>query len=1210
MPLFLNSRTLSTRPSLKSCKRLNSNSAINSQRLSNNLSRYSQLMKQKKLAIKAIQSRDPSGLFQNLFPFLGQFVVLTAAVVPGVQAKETGKNVNEITFVELCQSLNRISESSDESNCFVSFGRAVSRFSSYNPIEFIRYVMGSSKFDALTHSLFDTAIALPPFTDVQLQSAQRCVLSKGLGSNDQQQTLSGFLATLTLDQLTPLQNLEQSVRHAVVEAVLTAGDQLDADMATVMRDVQQRQTGTELNADRIDPKAFVDLVPLVDQFLVYACAVVPTISSVHVSDQSSLLQSIALQIVPDMTSAPTFSTSTALNIITAVGEKQMRSCAYNPIAFAIALLGHDDSVVMLANVTRCAVDFHPLANDRSAREFADSLGQPTAAVKALLKSFTSSLSSDQHSRLITLRREVLQTITSRMSEPDGTPSTRFVKVIEAQLKEMTQTTPIAAPVVAVNPLEPSIVPPNRESLHQASIALMESEGSSPYRPFLPLLNQVLVTSTVVLPGLKASQSRVKRSTLATSAIIDSINTASGLSEGWSGVGNDLEGMQSALQRLGEVISRGHVFNAFDLMAKSIPQTAVNNVIALLLNASAGFSDFENDQQLQAAQQVAMSIGTGLVAQEKAILTFLESLPRAEQDRVTDFQKLLMTVVMAHLMTDSLAPSDTFVAQLSHSGGALASDELQFLTQSSATSLADGDSSVVSDAVTAPPSLPASLVDAVNSAKKATLEKGAAREAEIQSILLLQSIVPRSAKSIRFGELLPLLSQVFVTAGMVVPEILESREKRDFAQDAVTQTIFKLGGVAAAPVTDGHGDQYVAAIKALATVMGRSSGINPIDVLELVVGRIDMVSIAGDVTSLSKNVLEKTAHNVTLLNQVLAAVGTTFEQQEEAVQNYLELMAPEQRDHVHEDMSQLTSRILNAFTTASGEPSAALLEAVKETLASTTTADIDRVAGLQAKLVLRDSSSMFSNLITGVKDVVTVVAIAFPQVGTEAVQTQRNEMEHDHASTKQGTFPTSMGQLEASQVQHQMIGLGDVLNGYGYNPIQFVENVLGSEKMEAVVAQVVDFAKTVSALNGEQLKLADEVVNRFEQAGEHERIDALIRSLAPEQRSRLESVVTQLKEHIANACVSEDLEYPTPKLITAVQNALANSPFHSNSPFSSNEPAVVTDVTPVTPAPTPVPLNFTQTLLQTAGSSDFDSEEEVEETAVTSRRVKPSVFALA
>lgn len=183
------------------------------------------------------------------------------------------------------------------------------------------------------------------------------------------------------------------------------------------------------------------------------------------------------------------------------------------------------------------------------------------------------------------------------------------------------------------------------------LLVLNNDATDPgkFKNFLPLVNQVIVYTGAVLPGIKASKQHKQVHELSEGMLVQTIAEAAGSPPTQSSL-SDLEkylptsaDMLDAMTKIGKVMGGNGGFNPIQMMTNIVSENDMKAAIDEVMHFPLRFPDL-TESQLAVAEEVVLSVGLGFTNQEQAMETFLAAMNDEQRRMITSLQKVNFCVV--------------------------------------------------------------------------------------------------------------------------------------------------------------------------------------------------------------------------------------------------------------------------------------------------------------------------------------------------------------------------------------------------------------------------------------------------------------------------------------------------------------------------------------------------------------------------------------
>jgi len=434
---------------------------------------------------------------------------------------------------------------------------------------------------------------------------------------------------------------------------------------------------------------------------------------------------------------------------------------------------------------------------------------------------------------------------------------------------------------------------------------------------------------------------------------------------------------------------------------------------------------------------------------------------------------------------------------------------------------------------------------------------------------VQNLISTEAHSDKFSNFMPLVKQVLVHQGIVVPSIKKYHLKKT-ADTSLVQT-----GKDSEP-TMADLEKYLPtahdmldAMIAVGNVMGGSSGYNPITMVSNAVGgNKEMEKVVDDMMRFPFRFPEITENQIFAAENVLMSAGLGFVSQEQAVDQFIRVLTPEQKKLVDDFEKNVFEKLYNSMTTADGKPAPALVEEIKSQMremekrtgstdrmpdelkdllkesskANSASSSFEELAHIQSAAAVQSKSAELRNLMPLVKQSVIYSSVVLPSAkkfnskkGFDMIL-----MQTDQASSEPSLAPLEKYLATPKDSLDAMIAIGKVMGGSsGFNPIQMVTNVVGGNaEMEKIVDEIMKFPFRFPDITENQMVAAENVMMSVGLGfvPQEKAIDQFMDVLTKEQRDMVEHLEKNVFEKLLNALNTPDGE-PTRALVEEIKSQM-------------------------------------------------------------------------
>jgi len=211
-----------------------------------------------------------------------------------------------------------------------------------------------------------------------------------------------------------------------------------------------------------------------------------------------------------------------------------------------------------------------------------------------------------------------------------------------------------------------LIKPTKEDESQAhaqALIAIKPTGDGKFKDFLPLVNQIVVYTSTVLPVVKAKKEHKKNSELTESILVQTVADATGTKI--SDLEKNLpsaEDMLTAMVAIGNVMGGSSGYNPILMLTNLLGKNETVQMIDELVKFPLRFPDPSEDQ-LVAAEQVILSVGLGFGNQETSINSFLATMTKEQTEMIDSLQKNVIEKAMSAMMTSEGEPSPALVEEI-------------------------------------------------------------------------------------------------------------------------------------------------------------------------------------------------------------------------------------------------------------------------------------------------------------------------------------------------------------------------------------------------------------------------------------------------------------------------------------------------------------------------------------------------------------------
>lgn len=712
------------------------------------------------------------------------------------------------------------------------------------------------------------------------------------------------------------------VAALVVASLCVPIHKVDEDAGTQALLVVQQSPGSKYQA----------LIPLLNRLVVYTAAVFP-INLAGTSKEKtelSLVQTMASAVGKPILSYQTEvpKADQILNTMMNVGNVIGTSVGFNPVILMTNVVGRADMLALVEELFKFPLEFANPSESQllTAEQVMLTLGLSGAAQEEAIERFLNTLTKEQRASLDTLQAEIDKKFISKMVGPNGAPTPELVKEMQRQISM-------------------EEVAPSADEISQALIAIKPYSDPHPYsseskfKEFLPLVKQVVIYTGVVLPSLEVHKQHKKNSELTELALLQSVAAAAGQKQDLESKLPSSEAMVDAMVAIGRVMGGSSGFNPVQLFVNTVGKPELQSVIDDLMRFPLQFPD-PTEPQIMAAEQVVLSVGLGFGNQEESISNFINSLSPEQQSMIDKLEKDIVDKLMGSMMTPSGEPSLRLLQEIkremkemeSRSGSSdQMPQEFKQMILEAAKMNRTVDELVQAQALVAVRG-PADLVP--EPLQKIVQSKSGLHDAEmgLQSLIALEP----ASKSGGFKLLLPLVNQVMIYSGVVLPSLKAKRENKRFDQlkeSALLQTIVDAAN-SSIYVFEGDlptASDMLVAMTAIGNVMGSSVGFNPVEIMTNVVGRDNMTAVIDQIVRFPFQFPDLTDAQLSRAESMLLSVGLGFMNQEQALDAFVASLDAKQKSMILSLQESIFGKLIGAMVMPNGQPTPALVEEIKKSM---------------------------------------------------------------------------------------------------------------------------------------------------------------------------------------------------------------------------------------------------------------------------------------
>merc|ERR1712048_1096175 len=430
------------------------------------------------------------------------------------------------------------------------------------------------------------------------------------------------------------------------------------------------------------PSVFKNFLPLVNHAVVYTSAILPSVKASkehkHMSELTAgvLVQTVNAAANPNTELAeiekylPTG--DDMMTAMIAIGNVIGGSSGFNPIEMMSNVVGKDEMAKVVEDIMKFPLRFPELTEAQlmNAEQVMLSIGLGFTDQEAALDSFMNILTTEQKDMIDNLSKEVMDKLVNSMSGPNGEPTPALIEEIKREMRVMEQrkgNTDMMPEefkqLVRENAQKVGAEDPAPEAL----IAIQTSAGDDgKFSKFLPLINQAVVYTSAVLPTIKAKKEHKRMSELTEGALVQTVASAGGnppseLAE-LEKYMPTAEDMLSAMVAIGNVIGGSSGFNPIQMMTNVVGKDDMAKAIDEIMKFPLRFPE-PTEAQMEAAEQVALTLGLGFGSQESAINQFMGALSPEQKAMLNSLQTNVIDKVLNSMMTPNGEPTPALIEEI-------------------------------------------------------------------------------------------------------------------------------------------------------------------------------------------------------------------------------------------------------------------------------------------------------------------------------------------------------------------------------------------------------------------------------------------------------------------------------------------------------------------------------------------------------------------
>jgi len=204
------------------------------------------------------------------------------------------------------------------------------------------------------------------------------------------------------------------------------------------------------------------------------------------------------------------------------------------------------------------------------------------------------------------------------------------------------------------------------------------------------------------------------------------------------------------------------------------------------------------------------------------------------------------------------------------------------------------------------------------------------KAEIQALV---AITGNNKSSQQFKNFIPLVSQIVVYSGAVLPSVQAKKMNKHNNELSQSILIQSLAGPSNVPQSELEkqlptSEDVVDAMIAVGKVMGGSSGFNPVQMMTNILGKGEMQKVVDEVMKFPFRFPDFTDEQLVSAEQVVLSAGLGFSNQQLSIDQFLTILSEDQKTMINSLEKNVIEKLMNAMTLPNGDPSPALIEEIK------------------------------------------------------------------------------------------------------------------------------------------------------------------------------------------------------------------------------------------------------------------------------------------
>jgi uncharacterized membrane protein YuzA (DUF378 family) len=302
--------------------------------------------------------------------------------------------------------------------------------------------------------------------------------------------------------------------------------------------------------------------------------------------------------------------TTVLNALVAIGAVMGGSSGFNPMQMMTNIVGEAEMATTIDELMKFPLRFPDPTQDQlvAAEQVMLSVGLGFISQDDALNAFINTLTDEQRAMVDELEKHVIENVMGAMMTPDGEPSPRLIEEIKKEMHDMEERG-VSSEQMPEN-FKRMVSDADLEAHAQALIAVSKDTSvDGKFKNFLPLVNQVVVYTTAVLPSVKAKKVNKHNNELTESLLVQTLAEAAGSSDEMADLEASLpssETMVNAMVAIGAVMGGSSGFNPIGMMENIVGKSEMEAVVDEMMKFPIRFPD-PTEEQLMAAEQVMLSV---------------------------------------------------------------------------------------------------------------------------------------------------------------------------------------------------------------------------------------------------------------------------------------------------------------------------------------------------------------------------------------------------------------------------------------------------------------------------------------------------------------------------------------------------------------------------------------------------------------------------